>query len=207
MQLLRARLIDQPSDTTNVDDAIAALLLRIQNLSGQGSNPPILQLDSSLSSKLSVTVADLDRLIDVLDAEYRAVRREAERLSELTSSELSPDSSQLLYERLAAAQTRLEQLNARQRELSRDRDIAFGLIEVLLRRIDELRVANAAPQVSVRYLGTVTNPVTALGRTVLIQAAVGALVGIVLTATVIVALEAMAIARRNAALTPKPAED
>ncbi len=205
VQLLRARLIDQPSDTTNVDDAIAALLLRIQNLSGQGSNRPILQLDSSLSSKLSVTVADLDRLIDVLDAEYRAVRREAERLSELPPSDLSPDSSQLLYERLAAAQTRLEQLNAQQRELSRDRDIAFGLIEVLLRRIDELRVANAAPQVSVRYLGTVNNPVTALGRTVLVQAAVGALVGIVLTATVIVALEAMAIARRNTALTPKPA--
>jgi uncharacterized protein involved in exopolysaccharide biosynthesis len=120
---------------------------------------------------------------------------------------LSPDSSQLLYERLAAAQTRLEQLNARQRELSRNRDIAFSLIEVLLRRIDELRVANAAPQVSVRYLGTVTNPVTAIGRIVLTQAAVGALASIVLTVMVIVVLEAMAVARRNTALNPKPAGD
>ncbi len=206
-QLLRERLINQTADEINVADAIAALLLRIRNLSDQGSGRPILQLDSSLSSNVSVTVADLDRLIAILDAEYRAVRREAERLSELPPSELSPDSSQLLYARLAAAQTRLEQLNAQQRELARNRDIAFSLIEVLLRRIDELRVANAAPQVSVRYLGTVNNPVTALGRTVLIQAAVGALVGIVLTATVIVALEAMAIARRTTALTPKPAGD
>jgi uncharacterized protein involved in exopolysaccharide biosynthesis len=160
-----------------------------------------------LSSKLSVTVADLDRLMTTLNAEYRAVRQEAERLSELPPAELSPDSSQLLYERLAAAQTRLEQLNARQRELSRNRDLAFSLIEVLLRRIDELRVANAAPQVSVRYLGTVTNPVTAIGRTVLTQAAVGALAGIVLTVMVIVVLEAMAVARRNTALNPKPAGD
>jgi len=207
VQLLRARLIDQPDDTTNVDDAIAALLLRIRNLSAQGSDRPILQLDSSLSSKLSVTVADLDRLMTTLNAEYRAVRQEAERLSELPPAELSPDSSQLLYERLAAAQTRLEQLNARQRELSRNRDLAFSLIEVLLRRIDELRVANAAPQVSVRYLGTVTNPVTAIGRIVLTQAAVGALASIVLTVMVIVVLEAMAVARRNTALNPKPAGD
>ena len=80
-------------------------------------------------------------------------------------------------------------------------------IEVLLRRIDELRVANAAPQVSVRYLGTVTNPVTAIGRIVLTQAAVGALASIVLTVMVIVVLEAMAVARRNTALNPKPAGD
>ncbi|WP_322815535.1 lipopolysaccharide biosynthesis protein [Chloroflexus sp.] len=206
-QLLRQRLGDQSADEVNVADALAALLLRIRNLSDQGKDRPILQLDSSLTDNAVVTVADLDRLITSLQAEYQEVRNEAARLSELSPNELSPDSSQLLYNRLAAAQTRLERLKALERELTRNRDIAFGLIEVLMRRIDELRVADAAPQVSVRYLGTVTNPVAMTGRTVLTQAAIGALAGIFLASSIIMALEAVAVARRNTALTPKPAGD
>jgi hypothetical protein len=42
---------------------------------------------------------------------------------------------------------------------------------------------------------------------VLTQAAVGALASIVLTVMVIVVLEAMAVARRNTALNPKPVGD
>lgn len=206
-QLLRQQLLNQSVDEVNVADTLAALLLRIRNLSDQGSDRPILQLDSSLTDSAVVTVADLDRLITTLQAEYQEVRNEAEQLSELPPNELSPDASQLLYDRLAAAQTRFEQLNTRKRELIRNRDIAFELIEVLMRRINELRVADAAPQVSVRYLGTVTNPVAMIGRTVLTQAAIGALAGIFLAAVIIVVLEAVAVARRNTELTPKPAGD
>ncbi len=206
-RLLRERLASQTSDGAATADAIAALLLRIRNLSDQGSDRPILQIDSSLANNTTVTVAELDRLIAALETEYRAVRNEAERLSEVAPEELSPATTRLLVERLTAAQTRYEQLTARQRELTRNRDIAFNLVEVLLRRVDELRIADAAPQVSVRYLGTVTNPTPLIGRQALTQAAIAALAGIVLAAVVIVAIEAAAITRRGVATQPKPAGD
>lgn len=206
-RLLRERLASQTSDGAATADAIAALLLRIRNLSDQGSDRPILQIDSSLATNATVTVTDLDRLISVLETESRAVRSEAERLSAVELEELNPAATRLLIERLIAAQTRYEQLSARQRELIRNRDIAFNLVEVLLRRIDELRIADAAPQVSVRYLGTVTNPTPLISRQALTQAAIAALAGMVLAAAVIVAMEAMASARRSTPPQPKPAGD
>ncbi|MGQ9774229.1 Wzz/FepE/Etk N-terminal domain-containing protein, partial [Chloroflexus sp.] len=203
-RLLRQRLVDREVDEASAADAIAALLLRTRNLSDTGRDRPILQLDSSLVNNAVVTATELDRFITILENERRAVHDEAENLSRL---ELSPDSSQSLYERLAAAQARLEQLSGRQRELIQERDVAFELAQLLLRRIDELRISDAAPQVSVRYLGTVTNPEPAIARSVVTQAAIGALAGIFLAAFIIVVLEAVAIARRNTALTPKPAGD
>lgn len=208
-RLLRERLTNQASDGTdgNMADAIAALLLRIRNLSDQGSDRPILQIDSSLANDMTITAEELDQLIDVLEAEYRTVRKEAERLSSIEPEELSPAANQLLIERLIVAQTQYEQLLARQRELTRNRDVAFSLVEVLLRRVDELRVANAAPQVSMRYLGTVADPSPVIGRQVLTQVAVAALAGFVLAAAVIVVIEAISIDRRSHALQPKPSSD
>jgi uncharacterized protein involved in exopolysaccharide biosynthesis len=206
-RLLRARLAGQPNADGNTADAVAALLLRIRNLSDSGADRPILQIDSSLTDRATVTLAELDQLIEVLDAEYRAVRAEIQRLSQLQPEELSPEISQQLYEQLAAAQTRLEQLYGQQRELTRDRDTAFELVQVLLRRINELQVADAAPQVTVRYLGTVNNPPAVLGRQMIMQAAIAALAGIVLSAMVITAREAIAIARRNPSAQPKPTGD
>ncbi|WP_322494958.1 Wzz/FepE/Etk N-terminal domain-containing protein [Chloroflexus sp.] len=206
-RLLRERLASQTSDGPATADAIAALLLRIRNLSDQGSDRPILQIDSSLATNATVTVADLDQLISVLETESRAVHSEAERLSAVELEELNPASTRLLLERLIAAQTRHEQLLARQRELIHRRDIAFNLVEVLLRRIEELRIADAAPQVSVRYLGTVTNPTPMIDQRALTQAAIAALAGMVLAAAVIVAMEAMASARRSTPPQPKPAGD
>ncbi|WP_298490627.1 Wzz/FepE/Etk N-terminal domain-containing protein [uncultured Chloroflexus sp.] len=206
-RLLRERLNGQAGDEADTADAIAALLLRIRNLSDRSGDRPILQLDSSLTNNTTVTALELDRLIAALEAEQRAVRLEAERLSKVALEELSPAASKLLVERFNAAQARYEQLAARQRELTRTRDQAFNLVEILMRRIDELRVADAAPQVTVRYLGTVTNPGVTIGRQALTQAAVAALAGVVLAAAVIVAMEAMALARREKSPQLKPTGD
>ncbi|WP_322511289.1 Wzz/FepE/Etk N-terminal domain-containing protein [Chloroflexus sp.] len=206
-RLLRERLAGQASGEASAADAVAALLLRIRNLSDQGIDRPILQIDSSLANSATVTVGELDQLIAALETEYRAVRDETLRLSQLSMAEWNGQANQELYEQLVTAQTRFEQLSARQRELTRNRDVAFSLVEVLLRRVDELRVADAAPQVSVRYLGTVADPSPVIGRQVLTLAAVAALAGFVLAAAVIVVMEAMTIARRNATTQPKPVGD
>lgn len=206
-RLLRERLSGQTENEADTADAIAALLLRIRNLSDRSGDRPILQLDSSLTNNAPVTVAELNRLIATLEAEQRAVRMESERLSKVALEELSPAASQLLIERFIAAQARYEQLAARQRELTRARDQAFNLVEILMRRMDELRVADAAPQVTVRYLGTVTNPSVTIGRQVLTQATIAALAGVVLATAVIVAMEAMALARREQSPHPKPTGD
>lgn len=206
-RLLRERLNGQAGNEADTADAIAALLLRIRNLSDRSGDRPILQLDSSLTNNTTVTVTDLDRLITTLVAEQNAIRLEAERLSKVALEELNPAATQLLIERFNAAQARYEQLAARQRELTRSRDLAFSLVELLMRRIDELRIADAASQVSVRYLGTVTNSSPIIGRQALTQAAIAALAGIVLAAAVIVAIEAMTSARRSIPPQPKPAGD
>ncbi|MFN3373175.1 MAG: lipopolysaccharide biosynthesis protein, partial [Chloroflexus sp.] len=203
----RERLNGQAGNEADTADAIAALLLRIRNLSDRSGDRPILQLDSSLTNNTTVTATELDRLITALVAEQNAVSLEAERLSKVALEELNPAATQLLIERFNAAQARYEQLAARQRELTGSRDQAFTLVELLMRRIDELRIANAAPQVSVRYLGTVVNPISFISRQALTQAAIAALAGIVLAAAVIVMMEAMANTRRSIPPQPKLAGD
>ncbi len=205
-RLLRERVAEQATPDISLADSVAALLLRIQNLNTP-SGQSILQLDSTLTANAQVTVAELDRFIAVLEDELRAVRSEAERLSKVDTEELSPAATRSLFERLAAAQVKLEQLNGHQRELVRNRDVAFSAVEVLLRRAEELRLASAAPQVSVRYLGTITNPTPVIGRQAITQAAIGALLGIVLTAGFIIAREAWIAARREQIPAPKPAGD
>ncbi len=208
-RLLRNRLEQQPLNDVNQADSIAAFILRIRNLSDRGADRPMLQLDSSLTDRASVTIAELDQLISALEAEQRAVRSEIQRLSELQNEngDLSPDAIMSLYRKLAAAQTRLEQLYVKRNELIRDRDIAANSVNSLLQQLEDLRIAKSAPQASIRHLSTTTVQASLISRRIAVQAMAAALASMVLMSVIIVILEAIAIARRNTTPQPKPTGD
>ncbi|MDW8403885.1 Wzz/FepE/Etk N-terminal domain-containing protein [Chloroflexus sp.] len=169
-----------------VAESTAALLLRIRNLSSRG-NQPILQIDSSIVNESRVTIDDMERLIESLEAESKALATEIERLK----AETDVNKLQELNDQLRAAQVRLEQLNARQRDLVNERDLTFGKVTQLRQRLEELQ--SAAPALSLRPLtqvDDVARPVSRL-RSSLLYAVVAGLAGFVLAAALIVGREAI----------------
>lgn len=182
-----------------VAESTAALLLRIRNLSSRG-NQPILQIDSSIVNESKVTIDDMERLIESLEAESKALATEIERLK----AETDVNKLQELNDQLRAAQVRLEQLNARQRDLVNERDLTFGKMTQLRQRLEELQ--SAAPALSLRPLAQaddVARPVSRL-RSSLLYAVVAGLAGFVLAAALIVGREAIKRFRLEPAAQQQP---
>lgn len=97
----------------------------------------------------------------------------------------------LPYFRLSAAQVRLEQLNARQRELSNERDLTLNKVLQLRQRLEELRTASLA--ISLRTAQSseaIVRPASRL-RSSLLYGTVGGLAGIILGIGFIVGREAL----------------
>lgn len=185
----------------NIADATAALLLRIRNLSTRG-NQPILQLDSSVVTSAEVSVEDLNRLITSLEREYQSVSNRIDQLR----AETDVSTLQDLITQLTAVQVRVEQLNARQRDLVNERDQAYAQLVSLQQRLKDLKAI--APSSSLRPISD--NPIAyriSRLRPTILSTAIGGLAGIVLTAAVIIAREALITARRGTVLQPKPTGD
>jgi capsular polysaccharide biosynthesis protein len=198
-RLLRDRLTTEQGN--NIADATAALLLRIRNLSTRGSQP-ILQLDSSVATAARVSIEDLNRLITSLEREYQAVSNSIDQLR----AETDVSTLQDLISQLTAAQLRVEQLTARQRELVSERDKAYAQLVSLQQRLKDLKAI--APSSFLRP--TSNNPIVYRAprlRPVILYTAIGNLAGIVLAATIIIAREALITARRGTVLQPKPTGD
>ncbi|ACL24869.1 GumC domain-containing protein [Chloroflexus aggregans] len=198
-RLLRDRLTTEQGN--NIADATAALLLRIRNLSTRG-NQPILQLDSSVVTSAEVSVEDLNRLITSLEREYQSVSNRIDQLR----AETDVSTLQDLITQLTAVQVRVEQLNARQRDLVNERDQAYAQLVSLQQRLKDLKAI--APSSSLRPISD--NPIAyriSRLRPTILSTAIGGLAGIVLTAAVIIAREALITARRGTVLQPKPTGD
>jgi flagellar biosynthesis chaperone FliJ len=198
-RLLRDRLTTEQGN--NIADATAALLLRIRNLSTRGSQP-ILQLDSSVVTVAEVNIEDLNRLITSLEREYQSVSNAIDQLRAQTDVSTLQD----LITQLAAAQVRVEQLNARQRDLVNERDQTFAQFVGLQQRLKDLQAIAPSSLLRPASDNVVVYRVSRLRPTIL-STAIGGLAGIVLAATIIIAREALITARRGTVLQPKPTGD
>jgi len=187
-RLLReARLLRERLEYGNPDlsESLAALLFRVQSVSAGGG--PTLQLDSSVVNSISATVSDMDSLISSLEAEYSRLQRDVAELSVAQFDSFTTVNLEQLYKQLFAEQTRLEQLNRKQTELTRERDTAYSLYETLLRRIDELKLEKLSRPITVRHLGTVADEKPSLVSKAALFAGLGSLVGLIVSVFSVVA--------------------
>ena len=187
-RLLReARLLRERLKYGNPDlsESLAALLFRVQSVSAGGG--PTLQLDSSVVNSISATVSDMDSLISSLEAEYSRLQRDVAELSVAQFDSFTTVNLEQLYKQLFAEQTRLEQLNRKQTELTRERDTAYSLYETLLRRIDELKLEKLSRPITVRHLGTVADEKPSLVSKAALFAGLGSLVGLIVSVFSVVA--------------------
>jgi len=187
-RLLReARLLRERLEYGNPDlsESLAALLFRVQSVSAGGG--PTLQLDSSVVNSISATVSDMDSLISSLEAEYSRLQRDVAELSVAQFDSFTTVNLEQLYKQLFAEQTRLEQLNRKQTELTRERDTAYSLYETLLRRIDELELEKLSRPITVRHLGTVADEKPSLVSKAALFAGLGSSVGLIVSVFSVVA--------------------
>ena len=187
-RLLReARLLRERLKYGNPDlsESLAALLFRVQSVSAGGGST--LQLDSSVVNSISTTVSNMDSLISSLEAEYSRLQRDVAELSVAQFDSFTTVNLEQLYKQLFAEQTRLEQLNRKQTELTRERDTAYSLYETLLRRIDELKLEKLSRPITVRHLGTVADEKPSLVSKAALFAGLGSLVGLIVSVFSVVA--------------------
>jgi len=187
-RLLReARLLRERLEYGNPDlsESLAALLFRVQSVSAGGG--PTLQLDSSVVNSISATVSNMDSLISSLEAEYSRLQRDVAELSVAQFDSFTTVNLEQLYKQLFAEQNRLEQLNRKQTELTRERDTAYSLYETLLRRIDELKLEKLSRPITVRHLGTVADEKPSLVSKAALFAGLGSLVGLIVSVFSVVA--------------------
>ncbi len=187
-RLLReARLLRERMKYGELDlsDSVASLLFRLQSINAVGG--PTLQLDSTVVSNISATVSDVDDLISSLEAEYSRLQRDVAELSITRFDSFTTVNLEQLYKQLFIEQTRLEQLNRKQVELTRERDTAYSLYDTLLRRIDELKLEELSRPITVRHLGTVADEKPSLVSKAALFAGLGSLVGLIISVFSVVA--------------------
>lgn len=215
-----ARIVREQAGTADGDslaDSLAALALR-SRVAGGAQLPVELRFDSgeSFAQGREATRADLEQLIEVVQRERDRLVAETERLGAAIAAGdgsavgLTPETRAAYERELAVARSTYEQLRALQQFLTQRRDIALTSLEVLQRRSDDLRLAQATPEVNVRYVGSGLVSPPSLLRSLLISVALAGILALMLSSGLVIALEIARRLRKSAAapgpstLPPQP---
>lgn len=186
------------SDAGDLGNVIALASLRNQVYGGAA--PVQLQVDLSTAPTSPVQVAEVDSLIEVLEARRRATR---ESIDELTSALLLDEPQEVgvepghpLNQRIAdlidetlALQSNLEEQEARQRELVQARDLAWETYQTLVRKQAEEQIAAQSVGTEVRTAASAFPPEEPVSPRRFLFTAVGAMMGLVMASFAIIVIE------------------
>ena len=187
---------DAGSMAADLGNVLALVFLRGQVFGGVG--PVELQVDLDAAAVEKVRPADVDALIEVLEARREATQAQIDVLAtELVTRELvelavAPDHP--LNARIAELNGELLVLNGeleaqttRQREVEGTRDMAWETYQVLVEKQVEEEIAAQTPGTEVRVASSAVSPDTAVGVPVRNSVFVAGALGIVLSTFVILA--------------------
>jgi succinoglycan biosynthesis transport protein ExoP len=144
------------SSAAEIGDALAVLRARAstfsispsfddgQSVSGVGPSNTgdmilNLQLNGLEDQNLNITVEDLENLIKQAQAEKEKARKNLEALSQENNNNPESVSIQKTSERIQTLQTRLEEQQAKQRELTSNRDLNWKAYDAFLQKETELK--------------------------------------------------------------------
>lgn len=206
-QTLRAQVDGSSND--DLADALAALALR-SRVAGGAELPLELRFDNpqALAQNGAASAVALDQLIAVLRRERERVGADAQQIGQTIAS---GDGSMVgldaagraRYEaELGTAQRELEHLRAQERLLGQRRDIALTSLELLERKSDEQQIAQASPQVSVRFVGASAVPPRSLLSRLLLNVGIAVVAATLLGTLFVLASELIRQFRRSGSVPP-----
>jgi uncharacterized protein involved in exopolysaccharide biosynthesis len=190
---LQGQLQAGPSSSAGAfGDALALIFMRSRAYSGareEAGAPFALELQTPLSMEPgSVTAADVDGLVAVLEARLVETRT---RIDDLTKGLLDPPGHKLpqgagddlrasMQKLTTEAQTldaQLEAERAHKQDLTQQRDLAWDTYSTLARKETEVRVAAASGGTEVRLASPATPPANPTGPRKLYNTAIAGVVG------------------------------
>ncbi len=179
--LRQQNTIEQPASLAS---SLALLSLRTRAV-GEVALPVQLQLDNAdvLANSTALSVADLDRLISVLEQRRDELIASAQALAQSIASGQGsaatlPTASRSQYEEeLAALKQQYEQQIAQENLLKQRRDLAAEALAILQRKLNEQRVVQGTPEIAVRLIDTVIEPPPSRLTSLIIYGAVAAILG------------------------------
>lgn len=210
--MLRARIFGTESNSLTTDSIVAAERNRAETQS-QNQTPVIpaagnqaatsgpavtLQLDLSNPPESSVSTADVDAMIEILEQRREDAQARIDSLvgainSGAAPSELSSTESEVLGQvttleaEIAALQSEVEAQTATRRELEQARDRAWDTYQVLVGRQVEQEIISESPAAEVRIADTAIVPTEPVSRGLLQNTALAGLAAFMLSVGAIIA--------------------
>jgi uncharacterized protein involved in exopolysaccharide biosynthesis len=188
------------SAAANTGDALALILLRSQALGGSEGLPVQLQVDLITEPEETVRLADVDALINVLEARRVETQEQidvltaalaAERPNEITIEIDNPLNLRIaeLDVEILALQKELEAQNAQKQELDQARDLAWGTFQTLAQKQAEVEIASQVTGTEVRLAASAMPPGKRVSSRKMLNTAVAGMMGLMVGVFVVFALE------------------
>jgi capsular polysaccharide biosynthesis protein len=200
---LREQLRSAPSD--DISGALALLALR-SRASGVTELPVQLSLaEADALGGTPATLAELDALITVLGAQRDRLATEVARVAaQISAGEpgltgIDAATMGLYQSQLTSLRLEAEQLRAQERQLIQQRDTALASVDLLQRKLEEQRIAELTPNISVRVISSVVEPPQSRLALIVIYGGAGLLIGALAGVLTALALELASQRRRGPA--------
>jgi capsular polysaccharide biosynthesis protein len=194
---------------TNLADGLAILAIRAR-IAGGSELPIDLRFDDPTAFSEAVNVADLDRLIQIVEQRRADLSKQTQQIAQdlaegkPIAGSISQEQRELYLTELKTAARELEEQTAQRRLLEQRRDLAREALAVLQRKLDEQQIAAGTTRTELRNIGVYTDP--APGATsVVTLAGLGTVVGLLLG--IVIAFVRNALAQRRQAGQPRPQTD
>ncbi|HMQ33846.1 MAG TPA: hypothetical protein PKD53_24145 [Chloroflexaceae bacterium] len=180
---LQAQYVEGGAD---LGAGLAALAVRTR-VAGDGQLPVQLSFASAESfAQDQATTADLARFVQVLEGERDRMVAQAEALAgdlatgDTSAIGLPPELRERYEQELSAARGALAETQAQETLLLQQQTVALKSLEVLQAKRDEIRIAQAAPDVSVRYVGKAPEPPRSIVSSLVLNAVLATMLGLIL---------------------------
>lgn len=185
------------SEAVDLNGALAALAVRAR-VAGAEELPVELSFASAEGfTQAQANGANLERFVSVLETERDRMVAQADALArDLAAGNAAavglPSDERTRYEaELARAKGALARAEGQEELLLQRRDVALTSLEVLQAKSDEGQIAQAAPEISVRYVGVSTVPPRSLAAILVVNLVAAGVAALVLALLLIIGRELM----------------
>lgn len=172
--------------------SLAALVVRAR-LAGGEQLPVQLSFESAESfAQGQAAAADLERFIEVLEGERERMVAQAEALAgalamgDTSAIGLPPELRQSYEAELSAARAALAEARGQETLLLQRQSVALKSLEVLQAKRDETQIAQAVPDISVRYVGKALVPPRSITTSLVLNLVVAGVLGLVLGSALVI---------------------
>jgi len=183
---LRDYIMNNQITSVELENIASIIVLRVRQINEHYND--LLLVTSLQEDETSYNIDRLNQLITNLEKEYQKLQQKTKQIV----APAALGTIQILHDQLAASQAEVERVRAQYSSLLHERDVALGRMNAVSQQIEQLQdITNPPIPFTFHYLGhTVTTADSVLSRrTILTQAAIGALLGASVSLVIVFTLE------------------